>query len=116
MAEVINNLRKEEKFTLAKLRRGIKKACLFLLRKSKEVVPVLTGALKGSGDVRIEDGPTWDTIEGIVFYTAEYAIYVHERLDLLHKEGKQAKFLEGPAKEHSVRIGEIIAEEVRKPQ
>ena len=34
----------------------------------------------------------------IVGYTASYAIYVHERLDLQHKPGKTAKFLTGPAK------------------
>lgn len=34
----------------------------------------------------------------VVGYTASYAIYVHENLEARHKPGKQAKFLEEPAR------------------
>lgn len=37
----------------------------------------------------------------VVGYTAAYALYVHENLEARHKEGKQAKFLEQPARELS---------------
>lgn len=35
----------------------------------------------------------------IVGYTANYGLFVHENLEAKHKEGKQAKFLEQPARE-----------------
>jgi hypothetical protein len=49
-----------------------------------------------------------------VGYTAAYAIYVHERLELTHKPGKQAKFLEQPFRENRQRIIDIIKEEAAK--
>ena len=89
--------------------RGLKRAGLFLQRESQEVVPVATGALKNSAGTRAE-GKGWNT-DVIVFYLQGYAVYVHERMDLRHKPGKQAKFLEGPAREKKDRILAIIAGE-----
>lgn len=45
----------------------------------------------------------------VVGYSATYAIIVHEDLTAHHKEGKQAKFLEGPARIYSREIGETVA-------
>jgi len=44
-----------------------------------------------------------------VGYTQSYAIYVHENLEAQHKEGKQAKFLTGPMKNHKKEIADIIS-------
>jgi hypothetical protein len=47
-------------------------------------------------------------ISVVVGYTAAYAVYVHENLEAKHKEGKQAKFLEQPARELTQEFREII--------
>lgn len=43
----------------------------------------------------------------VVGYSAPYALYVHERLDLHHPHG-QAKFLEQPAREKRAEIEAVI--------
>jgi hypothetical protein len=58
------------------LERGLYKAGMFLLKKSKEVVPVQLGNLKASAGIR-KKGSGYKT-DIIVFYTAAYAAYVHE--------------------------------------
>ena len=87
--------------------KNIKRAGLFIQRISQEGVPVDTSALKNSAGTEAE-GHGFDT-EVAVFYTATYAVYVHERTDLRHKPGKQAKFLEGPIKENRKKILAIMA-------
>jgi hypothetical protein len=48
-----------------------------------------------------------------VGFSAEYSVYVHERLDVYHPRG-QAKFLEQPAREHRQRMGRIVGAAVRR--
>lgn len=50
----------------------------------------------------------------IVGYTANYAVYVHEDMTAQHKPGKQAKFLEQPARENAQEYAKIIREELQK--
>ena len=92
-------------------RRGLIKGGLLLQRYSQEVVPVDTSNLQGSAGTRAF-GHGWNT-DVIVFYTAAYAVYVHERTDLRHKPGKQAKFLEGPARTHRESLLRAIASEMK---
>jgi deoxyribodipyrimidine photolyase len=47
-----------------------------------------------------------DADAAVVGYTAAYALYVHENKNAHHKEGQQAKFLEGPAREHREELRE----------
>ncbi len=70
--------------------------------KSQELVPVDTGRLKASGFV-----VTRDTAAGVGVFVGygrfgkpHYAGFVHERLDIRHAAGKQAKFLEAAVNEH----------------
>lgn len=92
--------------------KGIKKAALLLQRESQKVVPVDTGNLKNSAFTRIT-GTGFQT-KATVGYTAEYAIFVHERTELRHKPGKIAKFLEKPARDNLKRMTQIIEEEAIK--
>lgn len=58
------------------------------------IVPVDSSRLKNSCTcvpVGTEESPRWR-----VAYGTDYAFYVHERVDLKHAEGKQAKYLEDP--------------------
>lgn len=53
------------------------------------------------------------TAKYTVGYSAPYAIYVHERTDLRHEPGKQAKFLEQPARTEKGRMAAIVAQTVK---
>lgn len=110
--EITRALKARKRAHAKGLRRGLFKAALFLLRESKILVPVDKSNLVNSGDVRVE-GVGFDTAV-IVFYTAEYAIYVHEDLEARHKPGTQAKFLEQPLREKRMRLAAIVVEEVEK--
>lgn len=93
------------------VRRGLLKAGLFLQRKSQQVVPIDTGALRNSAFTRA--GGTETNPEVRVGYTQAYAIYVHERQDLRHAKGKSAKYLEGPARQYRQEIVDIVLGEVK---
>lgn len=105
--EIKNNLILAGKITEKGLAQNLKRAGLYLQRQSQKVVPVDQGNLKGSAGTKAE-GTGWTTVV-TVYYTAEYAIYVHERTDLKHQPGKIAKFLETPMRENKREILDIIA-------
>lgn len=112
--------------------RGYKKAGIFLQRLSMQIVPVDEGNLKASGS----DFPRWtmegDRITVICGYTAEYAVIVHEDLELRHGQvyndwyrqdidagrdhergpHQQAKFLEEPLRKNRNEIRQIIVDEI----
>ena len=44
----------------------------------------------------------------VVGYTANYAVYVHESMKARHAAGKQAKFLEQPARQMTGQLGTIV--------
>lgn len=81
-----------------------RKIALAILDRAQEKVPVDTGFLKSSGYI-VED------VEGfMVRYDAEYAIYVHEDIDVAHPNGGQAHFLDDAYKEimEELRTGALI--------
>ena len=88
----------------------MRKACLLVKRRSQIIVPVQTGNLKGSADTDV--GFVGGKLRGIVFYTASYAVFVHENLKARHKKGKQAKYLEQPLKESVREIAMILGGEI----
>lgn len=112
--------------------RGVKKAGVFLQRKSMLIVPVDTGALRASAFVR-KHGSGLETVV-FVGYTTDYVVYVHEDLDKAHGsafnakyadeiadpknkmkargENQQAKFLEQPQRQYRRKIRRIIAKEM----
>lgn len=66
-----------------------------VLLESLALVPIDTSLLWSTGKVnRIYVGPR--DIVATITYDTEYAIYVHEMLELRHKPPTQAKFLEQP--------------------
>lgn len=69
-----------------------------IFNQSQALVPVDTGALRSSGMVTLpEQSPQGPSVTiGYGGAAAPYAIYVHERLDLNHPNGGQAKYLEEP--------------------
>ncbi len=55
--------------------------------------------------MRFIEGSDTSIITG---YTANYALMQHENLELRHKKGRQAKFLEQPAREMSTELLKIV--------
>lgn len=108
---VLGNLKRVKGDVANGVERGVVKAGLALQRASQKVVPVDTGNLKGSAFTK-KEGTGFET-DAIVGYTAGYAIFVHEDLEAQHAEGKQAKFLEGPARELAPQLVEIIRKEAQ---
>ena len=50
----------------------------------------------------------------IVGYTAKYALYVHEMVGWRHKSGKQAKYLEQPARAMRKQLARIVVDAMRR--
>lgn len=90
---------------------GLRRAALQLLRDSKKLVPVDTGALRASGQISdryvdrtapgalvLPPGGTFAqyTMTVYVVYTVYYALFVHEATWVARRHGKRAKFVEIP--------------------
>lgn len=131
LTNVISAMRKVRAKHEKQFEKGLKKGGLFIYRKSLEIVPVDQGNLRASGFIRVE-GSGFMT-EVVIGYTAFYAIYVHEDLELrhgtaynewyaqeiaagiLHSRGpnQQAKFLEQPVRTHRNQIVNLIVQEMK---
>jgi len=141
--KLLGNLKKFQNVTHENAKRGCKKAGQFLERKSKEIVPVETGALKASG--KTTDHSTKDMIEVVVSYGGEaendagkkvnvnYELLVHEDAQKRHGAvynahyadmiaagvlkmkgpNQQFKFLEKPFKENQDKMLKIIEDEIK---
>lgn len=109
VAAMITKMGALDKKTEAGLHRGLVRAGFRLQRESQLVVPIDTANLKGSAFTR-NIGGHGGKADIVVGYTAEYAIYVHEIVEAQHKEGKQAKYLEEPARVHRDTLLKIIGE------
>jgi ribosomal protein L18 len=105
----------EKQFT-DKVKKAAKTGALLaarhLQRASQKVVPIDTGHLKKS--CQIIDESTPDMARYVVTYSAQYAIYVHENLTATHAAGKQAKYLEEPARNERDYMNTIIVTEIGK--
>lgn len=103
----LKDLQNQFKDIQGKTEKGIEEAMTFILKQSKEEVPVDTGALKKSGKMtKIKNGYE-------ISYKQKsesgynYAPIQHENLDYKHKKGK-AKYLEDPIKQNEQKIIDIV--------
>lgn len=127
-AEVIfRNIKLRKKEIASGMSRGLLKAGLVLQRESQRVVPVDTGNLKASAFTNLKGKDFGTSVT--VGYTANYALYVHEAVEMRLKgqqrrppakgrywdpQGRaQAKFLEEPARRMVPELRRIIREEAR---
>ena len=110
---MLANLKRSKSSSAAGVERGLKRAGLFLQRESQLIVPVDTGNLKGGAFTRKVSGIGFDA-DVVVGYVADYAVYVHEDLQARHQPGKQAKYLEQPARQNRTAILKIIKDEARR--
>lgn len=74
----------------------------------KGVEKVVAALRNKAAAMRGEESPTVT-----VGYTASYAIYVHERVDLKFKVG-QAKFLEEPARNLASTLAQIVKDALKR--
>ncbi len=113
VSSVLGRLKRSKSTTARGVERGLKQGGLFLQRESQLIVPVDTSNLKGGAFTRNVGGGGFDT-DIIIGYVADYAVYVHEDLQARHQPGKQAKFLEQPAREKKGEIIRIIKNEAKR--
>jgi len=77
-------------------------------RESVQRCPVETGLLRSSAYVAPPVGQGNPRVE--VGFGTDYAIFVHERMDVVHPRGGEPKFLERTVDEHMMGYLERIAE------
>jgi len=113
MSEVLANLKRHQSTTACGVERGLKRAGLFLQRESQKIVPVDTSNLKNGAFTRKTGGSGFNA-DVVVGYVADYAVFVHEDLQAKHKLGKQAKYLEQPARENRNEMIRIVKREAQR--
>ena len=86
-----------------------------IMTQSKELVPVDTGTLKGSGTVKLPREENGVVVQELGFGgpAANYAVFVHENTVVFHKVG-MAKFLEIPFRQAERGIVDRIAAGMQK--
>jgi hypothetical protein len=88
---------------------------LEIFADSQMLVPVDTGALKGSGGIEGPYDVGGGVMEVLIYYGgpgAAYALSVHENLDSYHEDPTQAKYLEVPFLIHAVNVNREVANEM----
>lgn len=95
----------------ARLGAGLLKAGLKLQREAQLRVPVDTGNLKASAETRLKRAGKKSS--ATVIFTANYALFVHERLDIAHQVG-EAKYLENAYEENKDLLYRLIRMELER--
>lgn len=88
-------------------RLGLKAGADFLLKKSLEVCPIKTGALRKSGYSKVSNKK--GELKAEVGYKAKYAFIVHELpQSSIRAPGTTNKYLERPARQHKREMSRIV--------
>jgi len=88
--------------------KGLKDAAEFLLDEALRLVPIDDGTLANSGNTSVDEG----SMTAAVYFDTPYAVRQHEDLTLSHNNGRQAKYLENPAKENRGKLAKIVADSI----
>lgn len=89
--KMMSDLQKRSKMHRKAIAAGLGGGALFLQRESQRIVPVQLGNLKNSAGSRVEI-TAGGKISAIVFYTAAYAVYVHENPNAAHGRDFNQKY------------------------
>ena len=108
--EMHSDVFKVRKAIESKMKKALVKAATKLKREAQKLTPVDLGNLKASADISEAYYNNGGTI--VVYYTAEYAVYVHEDVDAFHRVGR-AKFLEDAANYTKGDIDRIFQRELK---
>jgi hypothetical protein len=113
------SVRAHEKALGVAFRSGLQEAADFLKVESQKLVPLDKGDLEASAHTRLE-GVGLNS-SAIVAYGAvnevdgyDYTIIQHENLEYNHAPGRQAKYLEEPARTKAVEIADKMWRRVRE--
>ena len=90
---------------------GLLKAAEYVRDAAKEITPVSPvegGKLRDTGTASVDEG----ALRAAVSFDTNYAVFVHERMDLAHEHG-QAKFLEQPLNGSGSEIARLVAEAIK---
>ena len=94
--------------------KGVKKATKFLLKETLKVTPIKTGKLRKSGQTRYT-GKGYKKV-GKIWFTARYAIYVHEDESKKHESPTRSKFLQATMWKYRKTTREIVEFEIAKAE
>jgi len=83
-----------------------------LLKKANKIVPLDKGDLRKSGKYEVIFKGS--KVRGEVSYNTHYALIQHENLEFRHAPGRQAKYLEQPAKENAKFYSEKMKEKIKE--
>jgi len=107
------DLKAHKEKSALKLTGALMKGGLFLQRKSQNLVPIDTNVLRASAETQIVKADGLD-IEVTMGYGTDYGIYVHENLEMRHKPGKSAKFVEIPLRLRREELKAVIRKQFYK--
>ena len=83
-----------------------------IMAEAVQQTPVDTGRLRASAYVKPEDEHGKTTVA--LGFGAEYALAVHERVEVPHAEGTGSKFLSRPVDAHRASFGHDVAERIKE--
>lgn len=88
---------------------ALRDAAEFLKDESNKIAPIDEGTLINSSFVAIDD----QNLVAVVAYDTPYAVAQHERLNYRHRNGRQAKYLEQPARQFAGQIRQFIKQRLK---
>lgn len=106
---VMRNLNRQIEAMPGVTQEALNAGALVILRESQRNVPVDTGNLRQSGTMQPLSIGMPATA---VFYTAEYAVFVHEDMEAYHPSG-ESKFLEKAVRSKQGEVVEAMRREAR---
>ena len=100
-------IQKEAKAMATNWQYALTAAALLVQRESQLLTPVEFGVLKNSANTRrVPNTSGWE-VQMEVFYTAYYAVYVHENLYAKHTNG-EAEFLKKAVERNKEKVNALI--------
>lgn len=85
---------------------GLTAAAELILGEAIAIVPLDVSTLQDSGKVT---PATPDNLRAIISFDTPYAVVQHERMDLHHPNGRQAKYLERPWRENFEKAMALVS-------
>lgn len=93
--------------------RGLKQAADYVLARSQDATPHVSGDLKGSGKASVDTGALRAAVSYGFGATAGYAAPIHEDMSDSHPTGS-SKYLEMPLNAARGEVRSIIAREIKQ--
>lgn len=90
--------------------KALKEGGELILDESNQIAPIDEGTLINSGNVRVDESD----LTVIVSYDVPYAVRQHYDLELAHKNGRQALFLQKALDSNRARVIDHIAAALRR--